>query len=102
MDLAKDAFEEIRTYFRQFDPLHSRENEIFTKLGYIDLQFLARRIKGKVLMAVGLMDNICPPSSQFAAFNKMTAPKEAVIYPDFGHEGLPGFNDRAFEFFAEM
>ena len=102
MDLAKDAFEELRTYFRQFDPRHLRENEIFTKLGYIDVQFLTKRIKGNVLMAVGLMDNICPPSTQFAAFNKITAPKETVIYPDFGHEGLPGFDDTAFEFFAAM
>ena len=102
MDLAKDAFEELRTYFRQFDPLHSRENEIFTKLGYIDIQFLTKRIKGNVLMAVGLMDTICPPSTQFAAFNKITAPKETAIYPDFGHEGLPGFGDMAFEFLCAM
>ncbi len=102
MDLAKDAFEELRTYFRQFDPLHSREEEIFTRLGYIDVQFLTKRIKGKVMMAVGLMDTVCPPSTQFAAFNKITAPKETVIYPDFGHEGLPGFNDKTFEFFAAM
>lgn len=102
MDLAKDAYEELRTYFRQFDPLHSREKEIFTRLGYIDVQFLTKRIKGKVMMAVGLMDTVCPPSTQFAAFNKITAPKETVIYPDFGHEGLPGFNDMTFEFFAAM
>ena len=102
MDLAKDAFEELKTYFRQFDPLHSRENEIFTKLGYIDIQFLTKRIKGSVLMAVGLMDSICPPSTQFAAFNKITAPKKTAIYPDFGHEGLPGFGDMAFEFLCAM
>lgn len=102
MDLAKDAYEEIRTYFRQFDPLHLRENEIFTKLGYIDLQYLARRIKGEVLMGTGLMDTICPPSSQFAAFNKITAPKEMAIYPDFGHENLPGFDDTSFEFLAGL
>ncbi len=102
MDLAKDAFEELRTYFRQFDPLHLREDEIFTKLGYIDIQFLTKRIKGDVLMAVGLMDTICPPSTQFAAYNKITAPKKTAIYPDFGHEGLPGFGDVAFEFIASM
>ena len=102
MDLAKDAFEELKTYFRQFDPLHLRENEIFTKLGYIDIQFLTKRIKGNVLMAVGLMDTICPPSTQFAAFNKITAPKKTAIYPDFGHEGLPGFGDMAFEFLCAM
>lgn len=102
MDLAKDAYEELKSYFRHFDPQHKRENEIFTKLGYIDLQNLAKRIKGEVKMAVGLMDTVCPPSSQFAAFNKITAPKETVIYPDFGHEGLPGFDDIAFEFLSKL
>lgn len=98
MDQAKDAYEELRTFFRQFDPLHVREKEIFTKLGYIDCQFLAPRIKAEVLMYVGLMDTICPPSSQFAAFNKIKSKKRTVIYPDYGHEGLPGETDLTFEF----
>lgn len=102
MDLAKDAYEEIRTYFRQFDPLHTREEEIFTKLGYLDIQFLVKRIRGEVLMATGLMDSICPPSTQFAAYNKITAPKNVVIYPDFGHEGLPGHEDRLYKFFMGL
>ncbi|HKB90121.1 MAG TPA: alpha/beta fold hydrolase, partial [Opitutaceae bacterium] len=40
MDQAKDAYVELRTFFRLFDPRHEREREIFTKLGYIDCQFL--------------------------------------------------------------
>jgi cephalosporin-C deacetylase len=101
MDLAKDAYAELKAYFRRFDPRHEREEEVFTKLGYIDVQNLVKRIKGKVLFATGLMDNICPPSTQFAAFNKITAPKKHVIYPDFGHEWLPDFNDMAIQFFIE-
>jgi cephalosporin-C deacetylase len=93
MDLAKDAYAELKTYFRHFDPRHQREEEIFTKLGYIDIQYLVSRIKGEVLMGVGLSDTVCPPSTQFAAYNKITAPKSLEIYPDFGHEGLPGFAD---------
>lgn len=102
MDLCKDAYAELRTFFRMFDPTHARETEIFTKLGYIDLQFLAPRIRAKTLMGVGLMDTICPPSTQFAAYNKITAEKDMVIYPDFGHEGLPGYNDRVFRFMMEL
>lgn len=102
MDLAKDAYEELRTHFRFFDPLHTRENEIFEKLGYIDIQNLVPRIKGEVLMAITLMDNICPPSTQFAVFNKINSKKEAVIFPDYGHEALPGQNDRSFRFLMEL
>ena len=102
MDLAKDAYNDVKAYMRKTDPLHENRDKIFNQLGYIDIQHLASRIKGEVLMALTLMDNICPPSTQFAAFNKITSKKEALIYPDFGHEGLPGFNDRAFKFFMEM
>lgn len=102
MDLAKDAYLELGQYFRQFDPTHEREDEIFTRLGYIDVQHLADRIKAKVLMATGLMDTICPPSTQFAAFNKIRSDKQTVLYPDFGHEKLPGLADRHLEFLAGM
>lgn len=98
MDLAKDAYAELKTYFRNYDPLHKREAEIFTKLGYIDVQHLAPRIQGEVFMGVGLMDQICPPSTQFAAYNKITAPKSLAIYPDFGHEELRDHGDLIFSF----
>jgi cephalosporin-C deacetylase len=98
MDLAKDAYDELRTHFRFFDPRHEREDELFTKLGYIDCQHLAPRIKAEVLMFTGLMDTICPPSSQYAAYNKIRSKKSVIIYPDYGHEGLPGLSDTVFEF----
>jgi len=98
MDLAKDAYEELRQYFRRFDPTHSREKEVFTRLGYVDNQHLAERIQAKVLMAVGLMDPICPPSTQFAAYNKIRSRKEMVVYHDYSHEWIPGFGDKAFDF----
>jgi len=98
MDLAKDAYAELKTFFRHFDPLHKREGEIFSRLGYIDIHHLAPRIEAEVLMAITLLDNICPPSTQFAVFNNIRSPKTAEIYPDFGHEGLPGFNDISFDF----
>jgi len=101
MDLAVGAYEELKTFFRQFDPLHERDEEIFTRLGYIDVQFLTPRIKAEVLMGVGLMDTICPPSTQYAAYNRITSPKQTVIYPDFGHEGLPGFQDKVMEFVSQ-
>ncbi|MEO7412370.1 MAG: acetylxylan esterase [Opitutaceae bacterium] len=98
MDLAKNSYQELREFFRLFDPRHERETAIFTRLGYIDVQHLAPRIKAEVLMFTGLMDEICPPSSQFAAYNKITAKKDVVIYPDFAHETLPGQADRTFNF----
>lgn len=102
MDLDKAAYAELRDYFRLFDPTHEREDEIFKALGYIDVQHLAKRIRGEVLMATGLLDEICPPSTQFAVYNKIRSKKRIVIYPDFGHEDLPGFQDMTLQFLADL
>jgi cephalosporin-C deacetylase len=102
MDLAKDAYQELRDFFRRQDPTHERIEEWFRRLGYIDVQHLCARIQGQVMMAIGLMDGICPPSSQFAAYNKITAKKERVLYPDYAHEWLPGWADREWAFFADL
>lgn len=102
MDLAVAAYEELRQFLRQFDPLHERMQEMFSRLGYIDNQFLAPRIRAEVMMGTGLMDTVCPPSSQFAAYNRIRSEKSYVLYPDFGHEDLPGFSDRTFDFMAGL
>lgn len=101
MDLDKGAYEGMRYYLRSFDPTHEHIDEFFTKLGYIDLQFLAPRIRAKVYMSTGLVDTTCPPSTQFAAYNKITSEKQVEIYPDFGHEGLKGASDRVFKFICD-
>ena len=102
MDLAKDAYAELKEYFRHYDPRHEREDEIFTRLGYIDIHFLTPRIRSKVKMFTGLMDTICPPSTQFAAYNAVTSPKEVIIWHDFGHEQLHDAGDMTFSYMAEM
>ena len=98
MDQAKDAYLELQEYFRHSDPMHKLENSVFEKLGYIDIQFLAPQIQAEVLWGIGLMDTICPPSTQFAVYNKIDSQKTMKIYPDFGHEPLPALNDQVFNF----
>ncbi|MDL2233183.1 acetylxylan esterase [Ruminococcaceae bacterium OttesenSCG-928-L11] len=99
MGLAQNSYDEITYYFRHFDPLHEREDKAFTQLGYVDVQHLAPRIRGQVLMATGMLDRTCPPSTQFAAYNRIDAPKEVRLYPDFAHETYPGFGDMTHAFF---
>jgi cephalosporin-C deacetylase len=102
MDKVKTAYSELAWYFRRFDPEHKREKEIFTRLGYIDVQHLAKRIKAETVMATGLMDETCPPSTQFAAYNRLACGKRMIIYHDFSHENLPGVNDYTWEFMADL
>ena len=102
LDLAENAYAELREFFRKFDPLHENEMKYFKRLGYIDVQHFASRIKADFLMGTGLMDKVCPPSTQYAIFNKVTSSKDIVIYPDYEHEVLPGFDDRAIQFMLGM
>lgn len=102
MDMAERAYHELKDYFRHFDPTHQREDAVFERLGYIDIQHLARRIKGDVLWACSLLDNVCPPSTQFAAYNKIKSRKDMVLFPDYGHEWLPGFGDTTFRFMKDL
>jgi len=55
-------------------------------LRYVDCALLARRITAPCLLSVGLMDEICPPSTVFAAYNEITAGKDISVHPFTGHE----------------
>jgi cephalosporin-C deacetylase len=101
MDLANEAYSELRSWLRRFDPTHADIEGMWSRLGYIDVQHLAPRISGDVLMVTGLMDTVCPPSTQFAAYNKVTTPKRMVLYPDFEHENMPGRDDLVLEFLVD-
>ena len=48
------------------------------------------------------MDTVCPPSTQFAAYNKITSEKSLAVYPDYGHEALPGHPDSIFQFLSGL
>ena len=100
MDLTTLPYLELKKYFRWRDPMHKTEKEVFYKLGYLDIQNHAPNIKADVLVFTGLMDEICPASSQFAMYNKIRSNKKMVIYPDHGHEYMPGFMDQIFDFFT--
>ncbi len=96
--MAVNAYGELASYFRRHDPMHEQETAIFKQLGYIDIQHLASRIQAEVYLSMGLMDEIYPPSTQFAAYNKITAKKSLAFYPGFAHEDLKGHRDRIFQF----
>jgi len=90
MDLARDAYDELTYYFKRFDPTHEHEAEVFTRLGYIDVQHLAERIRARVQMTTSLMDMVCPPSTQFAAYNKIRSDKEMILYRTLATKSYQG------------
>lgn len=86
-------YNEINEYFRRnTDPLI--EEQAKKTLSYFDVMNLAPDIKCPVLMAAGLVDDITPPSTVFAAYNHLQCTKEIAVFRYFGHEYLPGFVEK--------
>lgn len=60
---------------------------VFKTLSYFDGVNFAPRATAKALFSVGLMDQVCPPSTVYAAYNSWSGEKEISVYPYNGHEG---------------
>lgn len=96
------CYEELTWYFRNRDPIHKNEEFFFDRLGYIDLKNRAKEIKCDILWITALMDKVCPPFSQMAAYNAITSKKQRIFFPEFGHEYLPYAGDYALEHFLQL
>jgi cephalosporin-C deacetylase len=62
-------------------------DHVFSTLAYFDGTSFAARATAPTLFSVALMDEICPPSTVFAAYNTWTGPKDIAVYEFNGHEG---------------
>jgi cephalosporin-C deacetylase len=60
---------------------------VFNTLSYFDGVNLSARAKAKALFSTALMDQVCPPSTVFAAYNHWAGEKGIKVYPYNGHEG---------------
>ena len=49
-------------------------------------------IKAPMLMCSGLLDDVCPPHINFAAYNNVKSKKEYVVFPNLGHAVSDDFN----------
>lgn len=85
---AAEPYNELFRYFKFKDPFHQTEELILNNLAYIDVKNFSHRIRGEVYLFVGMQDDICPPSTQFAIYNRMTCQKKIQILQEYGHEGM--------------
>jgi cephalosporin-C deacetylase len=60
---------------------------VFNTLSYFDGLNFAARAKSRALFSVGLRDDVCPPSTIYAAYNHYAADKEICVYEYNSHEG---------------
>ena len=87
-----DPYGEIARYLK----VHRDEvDRVFSTLAYFDGAMMARRASAPSLFSVALMDEICPPSTVYAAYNAYKGPKQIEIYHFNNHEGGDFFQSAA-------
>ena len=66
--------------------------EVFSTLAYFDGLNFAPRVEAPALFSVGLMDEVCPHSTVFAAYNRLPGEKDIRVYAYSGHEAGEGLH----------
>jgi cephalosporin-C deacetylase len=84
-----NPYAEVRRYLKAH---RDRVDQTYRTLSYFDVAILARRATAPALFAVALMDEICPPSTVYAAYNHYGGPHSMVEYEFNDHEGGEGFH----------
>ena len=91
-----DPYAEIVRYLKTH---RDHVDAVSTTLGYFDCAVLARTANAPALFSTALMDQTCPPSTVYAAFNgygtaAARPPAKAIeVYPFNEHEGGQSFHD---------
>jgi cephalosporin-C deacetylase len=92
-----DPYAEISRYLKTH---RDQVDQVYRTLSYFDCAVLATRANAPALFSVALMDETCPPSTGYAAYNRYgtqaggEVPKDIRVYPFNNHEGGAAFQDR--------
>jgi cephalosporin-C deacetylase len=85
-----DPYLEIVRYLAQHREL---KDKVFETLAYFDCVNFARLAKAKALFSVALMDEVCPPSTVYGAYNAYAGEKSMVEYEFNNHEGGQAYQE---------
>jgi cephalosporin-C deacetylase len=89
----RDPYLEIVRFLAQH---RDKKEQVFETLRYFDGVNFARQAKAPALFSVALMDDICPPSTVYGAFNAYAGTDKSIEEYEFNnHEGGQAFQDRA-------
>ena len=80
----RDPYQEIVRYLSVHRDAASRA---FETLSYFDGVNFAKRTTAPALFSAATMDQVCPPSTVYAAYNHWAGEKEIKVYRYNGHEG---------------
>jgi cephalosporin-C deacetylase len=73
---------------------YNNSKEKITTIGYYDVVNFARLLKVPGMYSWGFNDETCPPTSMYAAYNVINAPKTLFLVPETGHWTFPEQNEK--------
>ena len=76
-------------YFDKNNRMFNEKKEKLETIKYYDVVNFARRLKVPGYYMWGFNDETCPPTSMYAAYNTITAPKNLFLALDTGHWTYP-------------
>ncbi|MBU1304167.1 MAG: acetylxylan esterase [Alphaproteobacteria bacterium] len=89
----RDPYGEIVRFLSQH---RDKKAQVFETLRYFDGVCFARQAKAATLFSVAVMDDICPPSTVYGAFNAYAGADKSIVEYEFNnHEGGGPFQERA-------
>ena len=84
-DYARIVSWPVHEVFEAADAAGIARDELFRTLSYFDIKNFTDRVQCPVYMAFGLQDPTCPPHTNFAGYNQVSAPKQFHCEPLCGH-----------------
>lgn len=81
-------------WFHAFKDSEFQIKEKIETSKYYDTVNFARRLKVPGIYSFGYNDEVCPPTSMFAAYNTISAPKNLLLGLEMGHGNSPEQTER--------
>ena len=75
-------YDELSCYLRAHP---EREEQMLETLRYFDGVNFATRIKCPMVVGIALEDEVCPPETSYAAYDRLGGDRELWLFPESGH-----------------
>lgn len=99
IDIAQAGpYQEVVTFLKSFPHMYS---DLMQTLSYCDGVNLAPWIKCRIIVCNCLWDDVCPPSTVFAAYNHMLCEKQIELFAYHKHEVPYEHNETKFRLLIE-
>lgn len=72
-------------YFSSLDKTKNNTEDKLNTVSYYDVVNFAKQLTIPGFYSWGFNDEVCPPTSMYAAYNSISAPKSLSIYKETGH-----------------